>query len=81
MNNLRIGLVGAGVLGNGLSLALSSKGYQIVAISSRSFSSAESLSIKIPNCYPVSDPQKVADSSDLVMMFAPSTVMLMGAPM
>ena len=74
MNNLRIGFVGAGVLGNGLSLALSSKGYQIVAISSRSFSSAKSLSIKIPNCYPVSDPQKVADSSDLVMITTPDSV-------
>ena len=71
MDNLSIGFIGAGVLGGGLSLALAAKGHQVAAVSSRTFSSAETLAARIAGCQPVADPQEVADRCRLVFITTP----------
>ena len=71
MDNLSIGFIGAGVLGGGLSLALAAKGHQVVAVSSRTFSSAEALAARITGCQPKADPQEVADRCRLVFITTP----------
>ena len=74
MDDLRIGFIGAGTLGKGLALALASRGYQVVAASSRSRSSAEDLAARIPGCEAKSGPQDVADGCSLVFITTPDEV-------
>ena len=71
MDDLRIGLIGAGTLGKGLALALASRGYRVVAASSRSRSSAEALASRIPGCEAKPGPQDVADGCSLVFITTP----------
>ena len=67
----RIGFIGAGTLCKGLALALTQVGYQVVAVSSRSRSSAQNLAALLPSCDAKGDPQGVADASDLVFITTP----------
>ena len=48
----RIGFVGAGAVGGSLAVALSKQGYRVVAVASRSRSSAESLAARLPGSLP-----------------------------
>ena len=66
-----IGFIGAGVLGRGLAWALAAKGYRVVAVSSRSRSSAEGLADGIPGCLAVSSAQELSDAVDLAFITTP----------
>ena len=47
---LKLGIIGAGIVGTALAVALNNSGYSVVAVSSRSRLSAQSLAKEIPNC-------------------------------
>ncbi len=66
-----IGFIGAGKVGEALASKLSEKGYEVVAVASRSFSSAERLAANISSCRPYSTPQEVADVATLVFITTP----------
>jgi predicted short-subunit dehydrogenase-like oxidoreductase (DUF2520 family) len=66
-----IGFIGAGKVGGVLASKLFEKGYKVVAVASRSFSSAERLVANISSCRPYSTPQEVADVATLVFITTP----------
>lgn len=68
---VKFGFIGAGTVGTALSVSLSNKGYPIVAISSRSQTSARNLARAISGCPPVGSNQDVADSAELVFITTP----------
>jgi predicted short-subunit dehydrogenase-like oxidoreductase (DUF2520 family) len=68
---LKLGFIGAGTVGTALSIRLSERGYQVVAVSSRSRSSAEKLAESVSGCRTVDSSQDVADAADLVFITTP----------
>jgi predicted short-subunit dehydrogenase-like oxidoreductase (DUF2520 family) len=68
---LKLGFIGAGTVGTALSVSLSGKGYPVVAVSSRSQTSARNLAQAISGCLPVSSNQDVADAAELVFITTP----------
>ena len=68
---LKLGFIGAGTVGTALSFRLSSKGYQVVAIASRSQASAEKLAQLLTGCSAHNDNQSVADNSELIFITTP----------
>ena len=70
-NNVRIGFVGAGTLGRGLALALDGVGCNVVAVSSRTRTSAEWLAERVDGCVALDSAQDVADACDLVFITTP----------
>jgi predicted short-subunit dehydrogenase-like oxidoreductase (DUF2520 family) len=70
-NKSRLGFIGAGTVGTALAIRLSGKGYPVVAVSSRSRSSAESLSQEISGCHVQDSKQHVADAADIVFITTP----------
>ena len=68
---LKVGFIGAGTVGTALAIRLSSRGYQVVAVSSRSRVSAENLARALKNCRVVDDSQDVADTAELVFITTP----------
>ena len=68
---LKVGFIGAGTVGTALAVRLSSKGYQVVAVSSRSQVSAENLAQSIENCRVFDNNQDVADTAELVFITTP----------
>ena len=77
--DLRIGIVGAGKVGTALALGLNNNGYQVTDISSRSLSSAEKLTNKLPSAIARHESQAVFDNSDLVFITTPDTAISMVA--
>ena len=71
MDDPVIGFIGAGAVGNGLALGLSSRGYKVLVVSSRSLSSAQDLAAGIPGCEALPDAQAVADRCNLVFITTP----------
>ena len=69
-----IGFIGVGVLGKGLALALSARGYRVGATFSRSVDSARWLADRVPGCRAVGAAQELADASDLVFITTPDSV-------
>jgi predicted short-subunit dehydrogenase-like oxidoreductase (DUF2520 family) len=67
----RIGLVGSGAAATALARALAATGAEIVAVSSRTRERAEALAASLPDCFASSDPQAVADASDVVVLAVP----------
>ena len=67
----RLGFIGAGTVGTALALRLSSKGYPVVAISSRSHNSAKNLAQEVNGCQAFDDNQGVADAAELVFITTP----------
>jgi len=63
-----IGFIGAGTTGTALAVRLSQQGYEVVAISSRSLTSAEKLAERIANCRACNTNQEVADTAQLVFI-------------
>ena len=72
-DEVRIGFVGAGVLGSGLALALSAAGWRVTAIASRTHSSAERAAGLIDGCAALASAQQVADVCDLVFITTPDS--------
>ncbi len=68
---LKLGFIGAGTVGTALSIRLSDGGYPVVAVSSRSQTSAEKLAETISGCRAVSNNQAVADAAELVFITTP----------
>ncbi len=71
---LKLGFIGAGTVGTALSVRLSGRGYPIVAVSSRSQTSAENLARAVNGCRVLADNQGVADNAQLVFVTTPDDV-------
>jgi len=67
---LTIGFIGAGTVGTALAQLLNSKGYQVVAVSSRSLTSANNLAEVVGGCR-LENSQGVADTAELVFITTP----------
>lgn len=70
-DDVRIGFIGAGVLGCGLALALDGVGFNIAAVASRRRQSADWLAQRIPSCAALESPQDVANAVNLVFITTP----------
>ena len=70
----KLGFIGAGTVGTALAVLLSSKGYQVVAVSSRSLTSAENLAKQVNNCRASNNNQDVADTAELIFITTPDDV-------
>ncbi len=68
---VKVGFIGAGTVGTALAVLLNSKGYPVVAVSSRSQNSASNLAQSIGGCYIFSSNQSVADNAALVFITTP----------
>ena len=71
-----IGFIGAGTLGTGLAIAMASRLYDVVAVSSRRPSSAEALASKIPGCRALTDPQEIVERCRVVFITTPDDAVL-----
>jgi len=67
----KLGFIGAGTVGTALSIRLSDRGYQVVAVSSRSQASAEKLAQEISGCRVAESNQAVADTAELIFITTP----------
>lgn len=68
---MNVGFIGAGTVGTALALTLSSRGYRVVAVSSRTPASAELLASQVPGCRALPTAQAVAQATDLVFITTP----------
>lgn len=68
---IKLGFIGAGTVGTALSLKLSDADYPVIAMSSRSQTSARKLAQAIGGCLPASSNQEVADAAELVFITTP----------
>jgi predicted short-subunit dehydrogenase-like oxidoreductase (DUF2520 family) len=66
-----IGFIGAGTTGTALAVRLAQHGYQVIAVSSRSSTSAEKLAARISGCKVYNAAQEVADTARLVFITTP----------
>ena len=71
---LKIGFIGAGTVGTAMAVLLSRKGYPVVAVSSRSYSSAENLAKQVKGCAVSNSSQEVADTAELIFITTPDDV-------
>ena len=69
-----IGFIGIGSLGKGLAMSLAARQYRVVAAHSRSPSSAQWLADRLPDCRVFASAQELADSTDLVFITTPDSV-------
>ena len=67
----KVGFIGAGTVGTALAIRLSERGFQVVAVSSRSQASAEKLAREIDGCEAINNNQAVADAAELVFITTP----------
>jgi len=68
---LKLGFIGAGTVGTALAVGLRAKGYPVVAVSSRSQTSARNLAEAISGCHTFNSSQDVADAAQLVFITTP----------
>ena len=66
-----IGFIGAGTTGIALAVRLAQHGYQVIAVSSRSLTSAEKLAGRTNGCQIYNGAQEVADIAQLVFITTP----------
>jgi predicted short-subunit dehydrogenase-like oxidoreductase (DUF2520 family) len=71
---VKIGFIGAGTTGTALAVRLSQKGCQVVAVSSRTLSSAQKLARLVRNCQVFHTAQELADVAELVFITTPDDV-------
>jgi predicted short-subunit dehydrogenase-like oxidoreductase (DUF2520 family) len=71
---VKTGFIGAGRTGTALAVSLSQKGCLVVAVSSRTLSSAQKLARLVPNCRVCHTAQEVADAAELVFITTPDDV-------
>ena len=69
-----IGFIGAGITGTALACQLYRQGYPVIAVNSRSTSSAERLASHVNGCGVCSSPQQVADLAQVVFITTPDDV-------
>jgi predicted short-subunit dehydrogenase-like oxidoreductase (DUF2520 family) len=69
-----IGFIGAGITGTALAVRLAQHEYDIIAVSSRSLSSAEKLAERISGCHIYNGSQKVADMAQLIFITTPDDI-------
>ena len=67
----RLGFIGAGTVGTALAVRLSSNGYQVAAVSSRSRTSARKLAESAGGCPVFDNGQAVADTAEMVFITTP----------
>jgi predicted short-subunit dehydrogenase-like oxidoreductase (DUF2520 family) len=72
--DLAIGFIGIGVLGKGLPLALTDRGYRVAGAYSRSSNSAQWLADRIPRCDVHPSAQELADAVDLAFITTPDSI-------
>ena len=68
---LKLGFIGAGTVGTALAKTLSERGYPVVAVYSRTPSSADRLAQMADGCRAVESAQAVADDAELVFVTTP----------
>jgi predicted short-subunit dehydrogenase-like oxidoreductase (DUF2520 family) len=68
---LKLGFIGAGTVGTALAVRLNSKGYPVIAVSSRSRTSAQKLAGAVNGCRAFNNNQAVADNAELVFITTP----------
>jgi predicted short-subunit dehydrogenase-like oxidoreductase (DUF2520 family) len=66
-----IGFIGAGTTGTALAVRLAQRGYQVIAVSSRSLISAEKLAGMISGCQVYNGAQEMTDVAQLVFITTP----------
>jgi len=71
---IKTGFIGAGTTGTALAVRLSQNGYPVVAVSSRTLSSAQKLAGLVPNCHVCHTAQELADAAELVFITTPDDV-------
>jgi predicted short-subunit dehydrogenase-like oxidoreductase (DUF2520 family) len=71
---LNIGFIGIGVLGKGLALAMTARGYRVTAAYSRSPASAQWLAGRVEHCRVAYSAQELADACDVVFITTPDGV-------
>ena len=71
---VKTGFIGAGTTGTALAIRLSQKGCPVVAVSSRTLSSAQKLAGLVPSCQVCHAAQEVADAAELVFITTPDDV-------
>ena len=71
---LRTGFIGAGTTGTALAVRLSQRRWPVVAVSSRTLSSAQRLANRVPNCRAYHTAQELADVAELVFITTPDDV-------
>jgi predicted short-subunit dehydrogenase-like oxidoreductase (DUF2520 family) len=71
---LKTGFIGAGTTGTALAVRLSQKGWPVVAVSSRTLSSAQKLARRVPNCQAYHTAQELVDVAELVFITTPDDV-------
>jgi predicted short-subunit dehydrogenase-like oxidoreductase (DUF2520 family) len=71
---LRTGFIGAGTTGTALAVRLSQKEWPVVAVYSRTSSSADRLAGLVPNCRVCRTAQELADTAELVFITTPDDV-------
>jgi predicted short-subunit dehydrogenase-like oxidoreductase (DUF2520 family) len=71
---LKAGFIGAGTTGTALAVRLSQKGCPVVAVSSRTLSSAQKLARLVPNCQVCHTAQELAKAAELVFITTPDDV-------
>jgi predicted short-subunit dehydrogenase-like oxidoreductase (DUF2520 family) len=69
-----IGFIGAGITGTALAVRMAQHGYEVIAVSSRSLSSAEKLSARTRGCQVYNVAQEVADMAQLVFITTPDDI-------
>jgi predicted short-subunit dehydrogenase-like oxidoreductase (DUF2520 family) len=71
---LKAGFIGAGTTGTALAVRFSQKGCPVVAVSSRTLSSAQKLARLVSNCQVCHTAQELADAAELVFITTPDDV-------
>jgi predicted short-subunit dehydrogenase-like oxidoreductase (DUF2520 family) len=70
----KIGFIGAGTTGTALAVRFSQKECPVVAVASRTLTSAQKLASLVPNCQICNTAQEVADAAELVFITTPDDI-------
>jgi len=71
---VKTGIIGAGTTGTALAVRLSQNGWPVVAVSSRTLSSAQKLAGLVPDCQVCHTAQEVVDVAELVFITTPDDI-------
>jgi predicted short-subunit dehydrogenase-like oxidoreductase (DUF2520 family) len=71
---VKTGFIGAGTTGTALAVRFSQKECPVVAVSSRTLSSAQKLASLVPNCQICHTAQEVADAAEMVFVTTPDDI-------